>query len=159
MTIASASLWRLAVGVALLAGLLSCSQAQGRTTPVDTTPPGPSPAEPTGSDSTAVPAVKIEMTRENRFFPDVLVVRPGDTVEWTNNSDVPHGVTNDPAVALHREDVSGPPSAPPFDSGYVLPGHTFRHRFTQEGEYRYACFLHEAQGMTGRIVVAPQPGP
>jgi len=99
------------------------------------------------------------MTRENRFFPDVLVVRPGDTVEWTNNSDVPHGVTNDPAVALHREDVSGPPSTPPFDSGYVQPGHTFRHRFTREGEYRYACFLHETQGMTGRVVVAPQVGP
>ncbi len=153
------SLWRLAVGVALVAGMLSCGPVQGRSTPADTTPQGPPAGEPTGSDSSAVPAARVEMTRENRFFPDVLVVRPGDTVEWTNNSDVPQTVTNDPASALHREDVSGPPSAPRFDSGYVLPGHSFRHRFTQEGEYRYACFLHETQGMTGRIVVAARVGP
>jgi len=158
MTMPYSSLWRLAVGVALLAGMMSCGQDQGRTTPVDTTPPGGLPGGPAGSGA-AVPAAKVEMTRENRFFPDVLVVRPGDTVEWSNNSDVPHTVTNDPASALHREDVSGPSSAPRFDSGYVLPGQTFRHRFTAVGEYRYACSLHEAQGMMGRIVVAPQVGP
>jgi plastocyanin len=157
MTIPYKSLWRLALGAALLAGMLSCEAYQGRTTPVDTTPLVPPPTEAARTE--AAPAAKVEMTRENRFFPDVLVIRPGDTVEWANNSDVAQSVTNDPAIALHREDVSGPPSAPRFDSGYILPGHTFRHRFTEEGEYRYACFLHEAQGMTGRIVVAEKVGP
>ena len=101
----------------------------------------------------------IEMTRANRFFPDVVVVHPGDTVEWTNNSDVPHAITDDPASAVHSGDVSSPPSAPPFDSGYVQPGKSFRYRFTVLGEYRYVCFVHETQGMTGTIIVTAKPRP
>jgi len=156
-----ASLWRLAVGLALLVGMVSCQQqVQGSTTPPAPVLTGPMPGQPTGSNApTGTPAVKVEMTRSNRFYPDVLVVRPGDIVEWTNNTDVPHSVTNDPAAAARPEDVSGPPQARPFDSGYVLPGQTFRYQFTEAGEYRYACFLHEREGMTGTVLVMPQGGP
>ncbi|HLY10588.1 MAG TPA: plastocyanin/azurin family copper-binding protein [Planctomycetota bacterium] len=164
MKILALTFWRLVPALALLAGTLSCEQVAGTTTPVDTTPVGPPPLDvPTRQPSTSAPApapaVKIEITRADRFFPDVLVIRPGDTVEWTNNSDHLHAITTDPASAILPQDVSSPPSVAPFDSGYLEPGQTYRHRFTVEGEYRYACFLHETQGMTGRIVVTSKSGP
>jgi plastocyanin len=99
------------------------------------------------------------MDRKDRFFPDVILIRPGDTVEWINNSDRLHTVTNDPASAIRPEDVGRPPGAAPFDSGYVEPGKTYRQRFIQEGEYRYVCFLHETNGMLGRILVLSKGGP
>jgi plastocyanin len=152
---------RLAFGVALLGGQISCGQEQERTTPAEVSPAGPPPSQPAGQPPAdqATPAVMVEMTRSDRFYPEVVVIRPGDTVEWINNSDQIHTVTNDPASAVHPDNVTAPTSASRFDSGYIEPGKTYRVRFTQEGEYRYVCFLHETQGMTGTILVTSKPGP
>lgn len=140
--------------IAMSAFLLSCSTGESRPAPVDG-----APAEVAPASAPAAAPFMVEMNRSDQFYPDVLVIRPGDTVEWINNSDRIHSVTNDPASAIRRDNVSGPPHAAPFDSGYLSPGKTFRVRFTQEGEYRYTCFLHEVQGMTGRILVIAKGAP
>ena len=162
MVNSNTTLWRLASGLAFMAGLLSCEQVAGTSTPVDTTAAWPPPLSPdtgAGSPPASAAAVKIEITPDDRFYPDVLIIRPGDTVEWTNNSDHIHTITNDPAFAIHSQDVSAPPASAPFDAGYLSPGRSFRHRFTVEGEYRYVCFLHEGIGMNGRILVMSKGGP
>jgi len=136
--------------------LASCAADSAPAPPVDGAPQGSRPAQPQEPPSATF---RVSMDRKDRFFPDVLVIRPGDTVEWINNSDRLHAVTNDPASAVRPEDVGRPEGAAPFDSGYVEPGKTYRQRFTQEGEYRYVCFLHETNGMVGRILVTSKGGP
>ena len=136
--------------------LASCASEPAPALPVDGAPQGATPVQPQAPSSATF---RVAMDRKDRFFPDVLVIRPGDTVEWINNSDRLHAVTNDPASAIRPEDVGRPDGAVPFDSGYVEPGKTYRQRFTQEGEYRYVCFLHETGGMLGRILVTSKGGP
>jgi len=136
--------------------LASCAADSPPAPPVDGAPQASPPAQ---QSEPASVIVRVAMDRRDRFFPDVIVIRPGDTVEWINNSDRLHAVTNDPASAIRPDDVGRPVGAVPFDSGYVEPGKTFRQRFTQEGEYRYVCFLNETNGMIGRILVTSKGGP
>jgi plastocyanin len=145
----------LAIG-ALLASCASDAPPGATPAPVDGPTAEPTPTQP---PQPSRPVLRVSMDRMDRFFPDVLVIRPGDTVEWINNSDRLHTVTNDPASAIRADDVGRPLGAAPFDSGYVEPGKTYRQRFTQEGEYRYVCFLHETNGMVGRILVTSKGGP
>jgi plastocyanin len=64
-----------------------------------------------------------------------------------------HHATSDPSLAIKPAEVTNPPGAEPFDSGFLRPGETFRHIFTVPGEYKYTCVVHEAKGMIGTIVV------
>jgi plastocyanin len=136
--------------------LASCASESVPAPPVDGAAQESTPAQLPGPSGVTV---RVAMDKRDRFFPDVIVIKPGDTVEWINNSDRLHAVTNDPASAIRPDDVGRPVGAAPFDSGYVEPGKTYRQRFTQEGEYRYVCFLHETNGMTGRILVSSKGGP
>ena len=52
-----------------------------------------------------------------------------------------------------------PEAAKPWDSGYLLPGHSFATTLTVEGVYDYFCRPHEMAGMVGRIVVGRPGGP
>lgn len=153
---------RLALGIALVGIQLSCGgQGEPRTTSAEPAPAGAAPSRPEDQPPADghPPAVMIEITRSGRFYPETVVIRPGDTVQWFNNSDQVHSITNDPASVIHMDDVTAPAGAAPFGSGYLEPGKTFRVRFTKEGEYRYVCFLHESQGMSGAILVSSWPGP
>ncbi len=118
-----------------------------------------------------------------RFLHSEIVIRVGDTVEWTNHDPVtPHtitfgiepanpippsaNVTMDADGALHATISSTSDSV---HSGFVvsapqerigLPlaplGVTrFRITFTKTGTYPYICALHDDLGMKGRIIVLP----
>jgi plastocyanin len=93
------------------------------------------------------------MRSNDHFYPGVVVIEVGRTVEWTNDSEVAHDVTNDPARAVRGEDVRTPPGMLPFDSRDVAPARSFRHTFAAEGEVRYVCTLHERSGMKGVVPV------
>lgn len=95
-----------------------------------------------------------------KFQPSRLPIAPGTTVEWENDSDVPHSVTayedRIPDAADYfasggfeteraaRNDVSG---------GLIEPGDTFRHTFDEPGDYQYYCIPHESGGMVAEVVV------
>ncbi len=117
-----------------------------------------------------------------RFLQDTIVVRVGDTVEWTNLDPVtPHTVT-------FGAEPAGPPQPPSggvtvgtdgarhavitspaasVHSGFLqaafqdrvpLPqtplGITrFRVTFTTPGTFNYICVLHDELGMVGRVIV------
>jgi plastocyanin len=102
----------------------------------------------------ARPAIVIEMLDAPPSFQPVRTrIKAGDTVEWKNVGAQLHHVTNDPAAALKKGDVSNPPGAKPFDSGFLKPRESFSETFSVPGIYRYTCAVHEAKGMNGEVVV------
>jgi len=60
-------------------------------------------------------------------------------VEWKNVGTRLHHVTNDPLVAPKKNDITNPPGAKPFDSGFLKLGETFNQTFSVPGIYRYTC--------------------
>jgi len=88
------------------------------------------------------------------FEPTIIKIKVGDSVEWKNAGNEVHHATSDPSLAIKPAEVTNPPGAEPFDSGFLRPGETFSHIFTVPGEYKYTCVVHEAKGMIGTIVVA-----
>lgn len=120
-----------------------------------------------------------------RFFPNKLVVRPGDTVIWEMSAynDAPHTVTflngaEEPSLVIAVPQQGGPPVL------YLNPAVLFPQQpgadLTREGIYssgvmnpipgttytlvigdmtpgleRYSCLLHDSSGMEATLVVVP----
>ena len=74
--------------------------------------------------------------KQLKFLPDVLVVHPGDKVQWNNLDVVPHTVTAEKA----------------FDSGSIAVGGTWTLEApTKKGDYIYTCTFHP--NMKAKLVV------
>jgi plastocyanin len=102
----------------------------------------------------ARPAIVVEMIDDPPSFQPVqTTIKVGDTVEWKNTGAQLHHVTTDPSAALKKSDITSPPGAKPFDSGFLKPGESFKETFSVPGIYRYTCAVHEAKGMNGEVVV------
>jgi plastocyanin len=99
-------------------------------------------------------AAVVEMGFES-FSPTDVTIRAGDTVEWRNTSLITHTVTDDPKRSTDPSDAGLPPGAQPFDSGDIPAGQVYLRRFTVPGTYQYFCTRHEAEGMSGTVVVKP----
>lgn len=108
---------------------------------------------PVLAQSSAEPAVVVEMTNELTFAPDTVHVESGQTVRWENSSVIVHTVTADPAEASLKESVVLPDGAAPFDSGTLDQDESFEHTFEVPGTYRYFCIPHEGTKMYGTVVV------
>ena len=91
------------------------------------------------------------------FDPVGLLVRPGQTVRWTNREAGNVHTT----TAYHPGNFDRPQRMPvaalPWDSGYLMPGQAFEATLTEPGVYDYYCIPHEHAGMVGRIVVGAVP--
>lgn len=100
------------------------------------------------------PSVVITMTdRPPGYVPPRVTVMSGSTVEWRNTTATLHDVTTEADAAVNSSDVSLPPAARAFDSGFMTPGASFSYTFTVPGTYRYMCIPHEKDGMLGEIIV------
>jgi plastocyanin len=100
------------------------------------------------------PTVVIKMTdKPPVYVPAKVTIKVGQTVEWVNNAATLHDVNADASSVQNTKDVSIPPGAKPFDSGFMRPGMTFDYTFTVPGTYRYTCVPHEKDGMNGTVVV------
>ncbi|MET3594706.1 plastocyanin [Mesorhizobium shonense] len=91
------------------------------------------------------------------FDPIGILIKPGQTVRWTNlNSGNSHTTTAySPANSDRPRRI--PKTARPWDSGYLLPNESFSVTLTEQGTYDYYCVPHEHAGMVGRIIVgAPE---
>ncbi len=118
-----------------------------------------------------------------RFLQGSIVVRVGDTVEWTNLDPVtPHTVTFgiepadptqiSPGVTVDvdgaRHAVIGSPTDS-VNSGFLVAANQdrrglaqtplgvtrYRVTFTSPGTFNYICALHDDLGMVGRVIVHP----
>lgn len=77
-----------------------------------------------------------------KFDPDVVRIRPGDSIKWKNEDIVPHTITAE----------SDPGQKPTFDSGTVNGSGTFLYKPGHALEIPYFCRFHPM--MKGRIVIA-----
>ncbi len=103
----------------------------------------------------------------NRFRPNTFEVEPGTTVVWQNTSKQGHTIT---AYGDDIPDEAEYWASGGFDSesdareawrsstgGLITQGKTFEHEFTTLGTHSYVCIPHEADGMSGAIVVTENP--
>jgi plastocyanin len=79
---------------------------------------------------------RVSMAKSYRFDPDVVRIKAGDTVTWTNNDNFTHTVK-----------VEG------GDDHKVGRGESVSIRFPKPGTYHYECTLH-SQNMSGTVIVS-----
>lgn len=97
-----------------------------------TSPPRPKEPPPkTDRESSGIITVMI---RNMKYNPPAVEVKKGAMVEWRNEDITPHTAT------------SGS-----FDSGSIESDKAWRHTFTENGNFPYACTFHPE--MTGTVNV------
>jgi plastocyanin len=152
---------RLGIGAGLFATLLlipfyAAANPFGET---PATSAGFTPA-PFSESTSAAPVWIVKMNDDDPMYrPSTVEVLVGQTVEWQNDGQVSHSVTDDPARANQPGDALLPAGVKPFNSGNVMPGGRFRHAFMQPGRYRYFCLTHEGDKMVGEVIVQLRPAP
>jgi plastocyanin len=101
--------------------------AQTYSTPraVETRAPSASAVQSTVADANA-PVVAHVAMKNMKFSPAIIQIKKGDTVEWTNEDITPHSAT----------------AAPFFDSGSIASDQSWRHTFTEAGDFPYSCTFH-----------------
>lgn len=87
--------------------------------------PVPAVDHSTVIDSNVSAIVHVVM-RNMKFSPASVEIKPGETVEWNNEDITPHTAT----------------SAPLFDSGSIDSDKSWRHTFTEPGNFPYTCTFH-----------------
>ena len=90
-------------------------------------------AAPAAPSKRTVHTVTIEGTR---FVPDVLVVKPGDSIVWVNKDPFTHTVTS-------RDGG--------FDSKQINEGRSWKYVAARKGEFPYVCTLHPTMKGTLRV--------
>ena len=90
----------------------------------------------TAATTTAATATNAATIKGFSFQPDVVKVKVGAKVTWTNDDTVAHTVTADTNS---------------FASGNLQPGGSFSFTFTRPGTYAYHCSIHPS--MHGSVVV------
>jgi plastocyanin len=84
-----------------------------------------------------LPAPAAAVTIDNfTFSKQVISVKPGTTVTWTNADDIPHTVVSKDGV---------------FKSKVLDSGDHFSFTFAKVGQFGYFCSLHPR--MTGTVIV------
>ena len=105
--------------------------------------------QPSSSDTNKVSIVKGATTLGDKAFsPNLLRIKTGNTVTWTNNDNNLHTVTSGTPNTANAGEA--------FDSGltaFIMPAKTYSHKFTNAGEFSYFCRVHPT--MMGKIVVVP----
>lgn len=87
------------------------------------------------------------------FDPIGVLIRPGQTVRWTNLNQGNSHTTTAYSPANFDRPLRIPKAAKSWNSDYLLPNETFSMTFTEKGVYDYYCIPHEHAGMVGRIIV------
>jgi plastocyanin len=82
------------------------------------------------------PAVAAVQIGNFTFKSPVVTVKPGTTITWTNDDDIPHTVVSKDGV---------------FKSKVLDTGDHFSFTFAKPGQFGYFCSLHPH--MTGTIIV------
>jgi plastocyanin len=130
------------IGVAVLAGSLSCSSNSG--------------SNVTGPSSTPLPAGSADVTIQDfTFSPASVSIKVGATVRWTNRGPSAHTTTSDNGVWDSGQ--LNPPSSGGSYGGGGTAG-TFQTTFSKAGTYGYHCSIHPPSmypGFTGTVVVTP----
>ena len=79
---------------------------------------------------------------DNCFIPSNITVRANQTIVWTNDDDAAHTIISGTVNEGHDGH---------FNSGLIMPGSSFSHKFVRKGAYNYHCIVHPWQ--IGTVVV------
>lgn len=90
-----------------------------------------------GANSTPVATTEVDMPKSYRFSPEVITVKAGSTVTWTNSDNFTHSV--------RLLDGSGTDKV-------VERGQSVSITFDKPGEYDYDCRFH-SNDMKGKVIV------
>ena len=90
------------------------------------------------SDTKATATTSVSV-KDFVFGPQIITVKKGDTVTWTNEDDFDH------SVQIDSIDLAGPKFGP-----MTMPA-TYTHQFTEAGTFPYLCGVHNS--MTGTVIV------
>jgi nitrite reductase (NO-forming) len=107
----------------------------------------PPSSPPTNTNKVSI--VNGAATLGNKAFsPNLIRIKVGTTVTWTNNDNNLHTVTSGIPNTANAGEA--------FDSGLtalIMPTKTYSHKFTNTGEFSYFCRVHPT--MVGKVVVVP----
>jgi plastocyanin len=98
--------------------------AQMTTQPVQTSAASASAAQSTVADTNAPVVVPVAM-KNMKFAPATIEIKKGDTVEWNNDDITPHTATS-----------------ATFDSASIAPDASWKHTFSDAGNFPYSCTFH-----------------
>jgi plastocyanin len=105
-------------------------------------------------------AQTVTMPGDLRFEPKTATIEPGETVTWTNKSDIDHTVTayedeipDDAAYFTSGGFESERAARNRVTEGLIAPGENYEHTFEEPGTYGYFCIPHEGSGMVGTVQV------
>jgi plastocyanin len=107
-----------------------------------------------------------------RFTPGTLKINQGDNVMWTQLDAMEiHTVSflaagqTSPDLLLPGYIINPEIAAPSgvdgyngsgfYNSGILIPGATYNLTFTEPGDFKYQCLIHDEMNMLGEIVVRP----
>ena len=88
---------------------------------------------------------------DRSFSPNPVNAKVGDTITWTNDDTQAHTVTSGSSGTPDHKFDSSPNFQP-----LIVPKGTFKHTFTEAGDYPYYCALHPA--MVGTVKIAAGGG-
>ncbi len=103
-----------------------------------------SPAAASAPASSPAAAAAVQAQIANVAFPEMITVKPGTTVTWTNKDSFAHTVTADAG------------QTETFDSKSLDGGGTFSVTFAKAGTFSYHCNIHSS--MHGKVVVSDTAG-
>ena len=102
----------------------------------------------------------VGMNPSQRFAPDSLTVKVGDTVTWRNEDSQTHtvtayddGVPDGTGYFASGEAPDEEAARDDLQAGLIPEGDAYEFTFDEPGTYSYFCIPHEQQGMKGEIVV------
>lgn len=102
----------------------------------------------------------VTMTEDFGFDPTTVTIDVGETVTWTNTSDVGHTVTayedeipDDATYFASGGFESERAAKNRVSEGLMASGDEYEHTFERSGVYEYYCIPHESSGMIGTIRV------
>jgi plastocyanin len=91
---------------------------------------------PVGAAAAVAPPAAVVRITNFTFASPSIIVKPGSTVTWVNDDDIPHTVT-----AVDKS----------FKSKVLDTGERFSVTFAKAGQFAYFCSLHPH--MTGKVTV------
>ena len=89
----------------------------------------------------AITGTALILVKNFAFTPDVLTIKPGTKVTWTNQDGTTHQIGSDAGSSVA------------FSSDPLPDGASYQFTFSAPGTYTYHCLIHPS--MTGTIVVQP----
>jgi plastocyanin len=113
--------------------------------------PDRSDAAPAGDGGPDVWTVHVGPNGNNRFVPDALTIRVGDTVHWVWDASN-HTVTSG-AGGTADDRFCSPSDTQCSSTPTSERGATYDHTFRERGTFPYFCRPHRMSGMTGVITV------